>query len=277
MASFKTHLYGSVLASGGAVIGLQVLGLVPAGSALALFGLGVAGGLLPDVDAASSAPARAVFGLLGVILAFAWTLPLVGRLGMLELGLLWVGLFLSVRFLLYALFARYTVHRGLWHSLLAGVFAALATVHLCARLLTLPPATAWAAGAMVGIGFLTHLLLDEIASVDLWNRRVRRSFGSAMKPFSPRNPRGSLVLAGLVIALAWWAPPLPELPRPCVDGQGGPGAARQCQSPPSPSPPSLSHMPRATSGDVAAGIVDEGNDYDDDSPALSGDRSRVAG
>jgi hypothetical protein len=37
---------------------------------------------------------------------------------------------------------------------------------------------------MVGIGYLTHLVLDEFYSVDLFNRKIKRSFGTALKPFS---------------------------------------------------------------------------------------------
>jgi hypothetical protein len=59
---------------------------------------------------------------------------------------------------------------------------------------------------MVGIGYLTHLVLDELYSVDLLNSRVKRSFGTALKPFSLADPRSSFGMLAAVVALAWVAP-----------------------------------------------------------------------
>jgi hypothetical protein len=218
LASFRTHLYGGVFVSGGAVVVLHELGLLPPGAALPLFALGVAGSLLPDIDADASAPVRAFFGLAGVAFAFAWTLPMVGERPVVELVALWAGLFLVVRFLLYEAFTRFTVHRGLWHSLLAAAFAGLVTVDLAYWILRQPPAHAWIAGLMVGLGYLAHLVLDEVSSVDLLNARVRRSFGTALKPLSLRNLRGSLAMTGAIACLLWIAP--------LADGGGAaPGAS----------------------------------------------------
>lgn len=217
MANFQTHLYGGVLVSGGAVLALQGTGWVGEGDTPMLFGLGVVGSLLPDIDADTSAPVRAFFGVLGAVLAFAWTLPLVGRYGPGYLVLLWVALFLAVRVLLCEVFARLTVHRGIWHSLLAAVFAALATVNLIHGVLDQPPRTAWAAGVMVGVGYLTHLVLDEAYSVDLLGVRTKRSFGTALKPWSLRDPVASLAMATATAVLLWLAPEGGWDPRPSMD------------------------------------------------------------
>ncbi len=206
MADFQTHLNGGILVSGAATVWLHGLGLVPPNDTLALFALGVTGSLLPDIDADASAPVRATFGVLGAVLAFAWTLPLTDRFLPLELALVWCGLFLGVRFLLQALFARLTVHRGIWHSWLAIAFATLATADLAYWLVREPAHSAWLAGAMVGLGYFTHLCLDELSSVDLMSSRVNRSFGTALKPFSLSDPLSSLAMASAVGALAWYAP-----------------------------------------------------------------------
>ena len=206
MANFKTHLYFGIFVSGGAVLALKAYDLVPPGQPLVLFALGVTGSVLPDIDTEVSAPGRAFFGVLGAILAFGWILPLVGHYRTLDLALVWFGLFLAVRFLLFETFARFTVHRGIWHSLLAAVFVSLVTVTLTFRLLDQPPRVAWIAGLMVGIGYLAHLCLDELYSVDLYNRQIRRSFGTALKPFSLVDPLSSLAMAVPVCVLLWYAP-----------------------------------------------------------------------
>jgi hypothetical protein len=206
MANFHTHLKVGIFVSGGAVLALDGAGLVGPDQTLVLFGLGVLGSLLPDIDANASSPVRAIFGLLGAALAFGWTLPLVGRYPPLELALVWGGLFVGTRFLLLLAFARYTVHRGIWHSWLAVAFAALATVNLAHWVLHQASRPAWVAGLTLGLGYLTHLVLDEIYSVDIFNSRVRRSFGTALKPFSLADPASSLWMAAAVGLLAWLAP-----------------------------------------------------------------------
>ena len=55
-------------------------------------------------------------------------------------------------------------------------------------------------------GYLTHLCLDEAASVDLLGNRVRRSFGTALKPFSVASPWASLAMLAGVLLLAITAP-----------------------------------------------------------------------
>ena len=149
---------------------------------------------------------RAFFGVLGITLAFAWTLPLIGRYSPWNLALVWIGSFLAVRVLLCESFARLTVHRGIWHSLLAAVFAALAAVNLLHWLLGQAAEAAWVGGLMVGIGYLAHLALDEAFGVDLLGVRVRRSFGTALKPWSYKDPASSLAMAAAVGLAAWLAP-----------------------------------------------------------------------
>ena len=58
MADFQTHLYGGLVVSGVAVLSLHGSGLVTEGQTLMLFGLGVLGSLLPDIDADASLPVK---------------------------------------------------------------------------------------------------------------------------------------------------------------------------------------------------------------------------
>ncbi|CRI66637.1 Membrane-bound metal-dependent hydrolase [Thiocapsa sp. KS1] len=208
MANFQTHLNGGIFVSVTAVLGLHGAGLVEQGATLGYFALGVAGSLLPDIDADASKPVRAFFNVLGVAVAFAMTLPLIGRFLPLEVALIWVGVFLCVRYLIIEIFTRATVHRGIWHSWLGIAAAALAAVNIAYWMMNRSAESAWIAGFMVGIGYLTHLVLDELYSVDLLNSRVKRSFGTALKPFSLVDPRSSFGMSAAVVALAWVAPAL---------------------------------------------------------------------
>lgn len=208
MANFAAHLYGAAAVSSAATLGAYSLGWAGPEQTQMFFFLGVAGGLAPDIDADNSTPVRGFFNLLGVVLAFLVSFALVGRLPVVELALLWCGLFLVVRYGMFELFARFTVHRGVWHSWLAVAFAALATVNGLYHRFGLSAWESWLGGLFVALGYLTHLCLDELASVDLLGNRVKRSFGTALKPFSTAAPRASLAMLVAVIALAYVAPPL---------------------------------------------------------------------
>jgi hypothetical protein len=126
------------------------------------------------------------------------------------------------------LLTRLMVHRGMSHSI-PTCFVWGAIVYL-----TYPsqyhPIRVWMAGAVMA-GFLSHLVLDEVFSVDLKGQRVKRSFGTAIKLWAPSMvstlgvylllyvltravlnewPQGSVV-ASLREPVP--APAIPELPR----------------------------------------------------------------
>lgn len=210
MANFQTHLHGGILVSGSAVILLHGADLIEPSNTIIYFTFGVVGSLLPDIDADASKPVRGFFNVLGVALAFALTLPLSERFLPFDLALIWMGIFLCVRYLVFELFTRLTVHRGIWHSWLGIAATTLMTVNLTHWLGDWTAEDSWMAGAMIGLGYLTHLCLDELYSVDLLNSRVKRSFGTALKPFSLSDPKSSLGMAVLILALAWFAPPVDE-------------------------------------------------------------------
>ncbi len=207
MANFQTHLNVGIVMSAATTLGLQSFGLVQSDQVLPYFVLGVSGSLLPDIDSARSTPVTVLFNLLGIGLAFVMTLPLIHRFPLLELFLIWVGVYLCVRYGFFRIFSRLTVHRGIWHSWLATVAIMLLATNLAAWVWREPPQSAWIAGLITGLGYLTHLGLDEIYSVDLFNRRMKRSFGTALKLFSLRKPWSSLGMLMVVVLLAWLAPP----------------------------------------------------------------------
>ena len=54
----------------------------------------------------------------------------------------------------------------------------------------------------VMVGFLSHLLLDEICSVDLRGVRVNKAFGTALKLWAP-SPWTTLMMYALLSYLTW--------------------------------------------------------------------------
>ncbi len=211
MADFRTHL--CVAAAGGAVVahGGWQAELWTAWEALPVLALVAFGGILPDIDADRSKAIRLIFNLLAVPGVVAGVLVLQGRLDTGGLLLACGAIYLAVRHLAGALFSRFTVHRGLWHSLLAASLCGLITVALSQQLFTQPDNLAWAHGVAVTLGFTIHLTLDELYSVDLTGARIKRSFGTALKPFDWRSPGNSLVMLLAAVNLVPWLPPLAPL------------------------------------------------------------------
>jgi hypothetical protein len=82
----------------------------------------------------------------------------------------------------------------------------LAAVHLSLHWLDIGPEQAWLNGLFMTAGYVTHLVLDEFYSVNLLNARVKRSFGTALKPLSLRAPRASALMVLAVLAMAYAAP-----------------------------------------------------------------------
>ncbi len=208
MANFATHLAGgSVTGAFGASV-LFGTGLFTLEQTVTLWLAAVIGGLLPDLDADVSAPLQWIFTLLGFLAAVFALQGLAGQ----SLPVIWTGMacgYLAVRYGVLTLFARLTRHRGAWHSCLAAVFAALGVALACWRWTGQAIDFCWALGGMILLGFLTHLLLDECCALNLSGIRVKRSFGSACKPFSVRVWWASLMLAGASVWM-WQTLPAPD-------------------------------------------------------------------
>lgn len=211
MANFRTHL--SVAVAGGtllAVSGWQAA-LWTATDAVPLAALTAFGGILPDIDSDHSRSIRLIFTLLAMLAVVAGALLLESRLSPGALLVACGGLYVGVRYAFAALFKRFTVHRGIWHSLLAMVLCGLATAALSYQVLAQSAWMAWAQGVALVVGAIIHLLLDELYSVDLVGSRLKRSFGTAFKLFDYREPGNSAVMLMLAVGLAPWLPPWPSL------------------------------------------------------------------
>jgi len=208
MANFQTHLNLGIVVSATTTLALHTAALIDGSQAFSFFVLGVIGSLLPDIDSKTSKPTNILFNLIGAGLAFVMTLPWFGQLSPLQLTLIWAGVYVLVRHGFFEIFAHLTVHRGIWHSLLAVTAVALTITDVAFWLWHESAQAAWIAGIITGIGYLTHLTLDEIYSVDLLNRRIKRSFGTALKPFSYTDRWSNLLMLMAIVVLAWFTPPL---------------------------------------------------------------------
>ena len=208
MADFKTHMMGAALISGVAATALLKTGTVTNQAAVGYFTLGVAGGLLPDIDSDTSIPIRIAFTVLAVACGFLLIFAFGDQLPLLGLMLLGLAGYLVIRYGLFHVFTRLTVHRGLIHSIPAGVIAGLATTLLAYRFFDTSAALAWSCGAFVLLGFVVHLLLDEFYSVNLMGMKVKRSFGTAFNLGSTGNLLGTAAMYIAIAVLLYVNPPV---------------------------------------------------------------------
>lgn len=185
MAGFNTHLTVSCLAGVGYGVAGHLLGQAPAPTAAVAAGMCAVAGILPDADSSSAQTSREILGFTAAIS----TLPLLDALQRHgysgdELILAAGTAYLSVRFGLGAILQRFTVHRGMWHSIPAALTAGLVTWHLSFAQDT--GHRIYQAGAVV-LGYLIHLVLDEFYSVEIRGVRPRfkKSFGTALKIWGP--------------------------------------------------------------------------------------------
>ncbi len=139
-------------------------------------------GMLPDLDSDYGTPLRETMAFT------AATVPMLllhrfQSLGLRpdEMVLLGVSIYLFMRFGVTNMIRKYTVHRGMFHSIPAGLtFAGMAFL-ICGDSTDVNVRYFKAGGVFAG--FMSHLILDEIYSVE-WNSgawHLKKSFGTAIK------------------------------------------------------------------------------------------------
>ncbi len=202
MANFTTHIAVGTVVSGALAVVTLAADVVAPENLLAVTLAGVLGSVLPDIDLKDSRPSKAMFAGLGVFFSFAVLFNFAHKYSVAEMLILWLGTLVAVRYGLHAIFHRMAIHRGVWHSILAAAFSAAATAVILYHVLGRHEGVAWLGAGFMFIGFMTHLILDEIYSVDVMDVRVKSSFGTAVKFFDKRYPQASAgMAAALVLAL----------------------------------------------------------------------------
>ncbi len=210
MANFNTHIAVASVGSGLCATVALAGHAAPNNYLLTLTLAGTIGGILPDIDLDKAIPARMLFSVLGVVAAFIALFTLTQKHSIAELWIVWLGAYLVVRYALCKAFEKRTRHRGVFHSILAGVFFMALTADIFARVLGEPSQLAWLTGLFVFIGFIIHLALDEIYSVDIEGHTIKKSFGTALKLFDTHSLKASAAMAVAVVAVLLASPPTHE-------------------------------------------------------------------
>jgi hypothetical protein len=216
MANFTTHIGAGTVVSGALATLTLAADVVAPENLIAVTMAGVLGSILPDIDLKDSRASRAMFSGLGIFFSFAVLFSFATKFSIVEMWILWLGTLVLVRYGLHAVFHNLSVHRGIWHSLLAGLFSAGLTALVFYYVLGRHEGVAWLAGGFLFVGYIVHLALDEIYSVDVMDTRVKSSFGTAMKIYDRRYPYASLGMLAAAVAVLSVMPPSKTF----MDGMG---------------------------------------------------------
>ena len=197
MPGFKIHITASTILGVGYGVGGALFYDVPLPTAALATTLCSVSGMLPDLDSGPGRPMHEsiCFAAAAVPMAMAdrfrhmgWTHETIILLG--------AATYLFIRFVLYNMLKHMTVHRGIFHSFpVMFIFAQLAFLICSTGDLTM---RYYKAGAIV-VGFFSHLLLDEIWSIDFRHFRLKSSFGTAIKFWA--DSRWATCVAYLILAV----------------------------------------------------------------------------
>ncbi len=209
MADFNKHLIAAAAVSGLATAVLCMFTAASHRAVIDYFTFGVIGGLLPDVDSPTSVPVRITFAALPVLAGFL-VLFIFGRLfSLLELVVLWIVCSILMRYILSNLLSRLTTHRGLIHTVPGGICFGMITTAVAYHLFSENIVHSWLCGTFITLGFIVHLLLDELHSIDLLGKKfLKSSFGTAFSFGKLSNPIGTTVLYLSIFFLFFLCPPI---------------------------------------------------------------------
>ena len=204
MADFKSHIaFSSILGGCYGVAGHFYFNL-PIETSILGAGLCSVSGMLPDLDSDSGTPVREMSTFAASVIpmlmlprfeAFHWSREM--------MVLAAAVVYCVIRFGVVEIFKRYTVHRGMWHSIPACAVCGLLTFLIVADL---DLEIRFFKAAAVMLGFFSHLLLDEIWSVNvrIGRMNVKKSFGTAIKFFG-KDSWANYSVYGKLMALSLFA------------------------------------------------------------------------
>jgi len=202
MAGFKTHIGVSTTLGVAYGVAGHFAWQMPVDRCMVAAGLCGIAGMLPDLDSDSGVPVRETIAFSAAIAPMLMldrfeTLGLSHEQMALAAGII----YMVVRFGVAEIFKRYTVHRGMWHSIPAALTVGLLGFLVCqcedfgSRLFK---------SSALFLGFMSHLVVDEIWSIDSANLRLKKSSGTAMKfwgkkPWANFSTYAKLILVGALV------------------------------------------------------------------------------
>lgn len=176
---------------------------------LLMFFFGILGSILPDIDLKKSKISQYFRKTTYILTSITFTIIYINYYKEYitndQMIITGFGIFILIgmllNFLFIKMFEKFMIHRGIVHSIPYAIVISLLLFNIINQLnivfnINLNNILI---SFLLFIGFITHLILDEIYSVDLYNKRLKSSFGTALKLYDKNNIFNSLVLYLILI------------------------------------------------------------------------------
>jgi hypothetical protein len=172
---------------------------------------GVIGSIFPDIDLKTSIPSKFMRLILVLVLAiFSFSIMNQQETYLMSIIPLEQNLILPT-FIVTSLLIPYVViyflenimvHRGIVHSIPFGLLSAIVLIegiNIVNNSFDIMSLNSFLIGLLFFTGFITHLVLDEMYSVNLLGAKLKKSFGTALKIFDKKNVTGTVAIYFLII------------------------------------------------------------------------------
>jgi membrane-bound metal-dependent hydrolase YbcI (DUF457 family) len=258
VAGFHTHIAVSTAVGMGYAMWGGAQYDLPLSTCALAGGLCAIAGTMPDLDSDSGVPARETISLAAALVPMLLFQRFQAHgLSVEHMVLAGAPIYLVIRFGLGSILKSVSVHRGMFHSIPAAVIAGLIGYLICDEGVSL---VRYYKAFAVTLGYMTHLILDEMWSLDFGAGlpRVKKSFGTALKVFGD-DPGATLSTYCLLVLLGLFAvndqgrlaQPLPFAKRTPIRGPmltTRPTPARPAEARPSPTrlTPTQNELPYET-------------------------------
>jgi len=182
---FRVHITGSTIAGAAYGGAAWYAGGLPPMTCVLGGGLCAVAGMMPDLDSGPGVPLRESVAFAAAVVPIMM-IHRFQQMGLPGEAIILAGaaIYLGIRFGLSWLLKHHSHHRGMFHSLPAAAIAGQVTFLAFAAE---EPLRRYFVSSAVVLGFLTHLVLDEIWSVKMgwFGPKVKKSFGTALKFHGP--------------------------------------------------------------------------------------------
>jgi hypothetical protein len=174
-----------MITTGFSTVALHGTGLFADSVVIPALIIGFVASILPDIDSATGKPIEVLTTLLAALAVYiVWsTFLITAEYNSLINFLILACVIVLIKYPIVWVSKKVMVHRGVTHSLLFMITIHNIIVLFMDRYYNTGHKEALFIGLIFLIGYLTHLLLDEVYAVDFSGQRVKRSFGTAMKLF----------------------------------------------------------------------------------------------
>jgi len=206
MANFKTHKDISIIISVLIAVTFFFIWIVDFSEIFYLVIVWMIAGLLPDLDHSETIQNYILFNII-------WTITVSLIFMMLFENYVWYKVFfimlIAFFFIVYVLryiYNEIVVHRWMFHSIPTALLFSIVTINIFHSIFWVLFEKSLMIWLFVFIGYILHLVLDEIYSVDLFNVRLKRSFWTALKFYSKKYVLSSVTVYILLFSSMYYLP-----------------------------------------------------------------------